>query len=258
MFPFRLATTSYIYPDRIVPNVRMLAPFFDEIELVLFESESQDSLLDEEEVEILMNLSVRHGVAFNIHLPLDLFLGDKDQAVRSKGISVVKRIIERTLPLHPSVYTLHLERRNSDGQGETDIETWRKHILQSLEEILRCEIGSKRISIETLEYPFEWIENVVKDFNLSICLDIGHLLIHGLNLKSYFEKYLSNTSIIHLHGFEKSRDHLGIDRLPESALKLIFSYLSSYHGIVSLEVFSMDDLKKSLISLEEPWAGKSS
>ncbi len=258
MFPFKLATTSYIYPDRIVPNVTMLAPFLDEIELVFYESESQDSLLDEEEIEVLMNLSVRHGVTFNIHLPLDIFLGDKNQVVRSKGISVVKRMIERTLPLNPSVYTLHLERKNSDGGVEPDIETWRRHILQSLEGIVRCEIESKRISIETLEYPFEWVEDVVKEFKFSICLDIGHLLIHGQDLRSYFEKYLMNTSIIHLHGFENSRDHLGIDRLPESTLELIFSYLSSYHGIVSLEVFSMDDLKKSLIPLEEKWARKSS
>jgi sugar phosphate isomerase/epimerase len=258
MFPFRLATTSYIYPDRIVPNVTMLAPFLDEIELVFFESESEDSLLDEKEIETLANLSMHHGVAFNIHLPLDIFLGDKNEVVRSKGISVGKRMIERTLSLNPSIYTLHLERKNRDGRGEPDIETWHRHILQSIEEIVRCEIESKRISIETLEYPFEWVEDVVKEFKLSICLDIGHLLIHGQDLRSYFEKYLSNTSIIHLHGFENSRDHLGIDRLPESTLELIFSYLCNYHGIVSLEVFSMDDLKKSLIPLEEKWTRKRS
>jgi sugar phosphate isomerase/epimerase len=257
MFPFRLATTSYIFPDRVVPNVRMLAPFFDEIELVFFESESQDSL-DGEEIEILMDLSARHDATFNIHLPLDLYLGDNSQAVRSKGISDVKRMIEWSLPLHPSLYTLHLERRSSDRREEADIETWRQNILRSLEEIMRCEIASKRIAIETLEYPFEWVENVVKDLNLSICLDIGHLLVHGQDLKSYFEKYLSDTSNVHLHGFEKSRDHLGIDRLPESTLELIFSHLSSYHGILSLEVFSIDDLKKSLILLEEKWPGKSS
>ena len=37
MFPFKLATTSYIYPDHIIPNVTTFAPFLDEMELVLFE-----------------------------------------------------------------------------------------------------------------------------------------------------------------------------------------------------------------------------
>jgi sugar phosphate isomerase/epimerase len=34
---------------------------------------------------------------------------------------------------------------------------------------------------------------------------------------------------------------------------MIFSHLRDYHGIVSLEVFSIDDLKRSLTTLEEKW-----
>jgi len=253
MFPFRLATTSYVYPDHMIPNVAMLSPFFDEIELVLFESESQDNLLDDVQIKALMNFHLHQDVAFNIHLPIDISLGDKSEVIRSKGASVVKRRIERTLPLNPSIYTLHLERRNKNGREEPDIETWRRRIRQSMEEIVRCEMGSNRISIETLEYPFEWVEDIVKEFGLSICLDIGHILIHEQDLRSYLEKYLTNTSIIHLHGFQDSVDHLGIDRLSESALEMIFSHLRDYHGIVSLEVFSIDDLKRSLTTLEEKW-----
>jgi hypothetical protein len=46
-FPFKLSTTPYIYPDEIVPNVARLAPSFDEIDLVLFESRSLDSIPDQ-------------------------------------------------------------------------------------------------------------------------------------------------------------------------------------------------------------------
>ena len=114
-------------------------------------------------------------------------------------------------------------------------------------------IELNRISIETLGYPFEWIEAVVKEFGFSICLDIGHILFYGQDLQSYLDSYLPNTSIIHLHGFQNGIDHLGIDRLPESPLKLILSSLRNYRGIVSLEVFSMEDLNRSLITLEELW-----
>jgi sugar phosphate isomerase/epimerase len=253
MFPFTLATTSYIYPDRIIPNVKLLAPFLDEIEWVLFESEGQDDLPDEEEIDALINLSSRHGVRFNIHLPIDIFLGDESEMIRSKGTSVVRRTIERTLPLNPSIYTLHLERRNKNGKEEPDIEAWRRRIRQSIGEIVRWEMGSNRISIETLEYPFECVEDIVEESGFSICLDTGHILIYGQDLRSYLDKYLTHTSIIHLHGFQNSVDHLGIDRLPEPALEMIFSHLRDYHGIVSLEVFSIDDLKSSLITLEEKW-----
>lgn len=253
MFPFKLGTTSYIYDDRVLPNVTLLAPFLDEIELILFESESQDNLFNEEEIQVLRKLSSDHHLSFNIHLPLDIFLGDKSEAVRKEGISVVKRMIERTLPLNPSVYTLHLDRRNKNGEETPDIEIWQKRILQSIEEIARVKIEMNRISIETLEYSFKWIEDMVKEFGFSICLDIGHILFYAQDLEYYFDKYLNNTSIIHLHGFQNKSDHLGIDRLSDSVLKQILSRLRNYHGIISLEVFSMDDLKKSLATLEQTW-----
>jgi sugar phosphate isomerase/epimerase len=253
MFPFKLCTTSYIYPDHVIPNVVMLAPFLDEIELVLFESEGKDNLPGEGEISQLISLSIDHKVNFNVHLPIDIFLGDRSEKVRSKAVSIVKRVIERTLCLNPSVYTLHFDIRNENGQEESDIETWRRRIIQSAEEIVEYGIRSNRISVETLGYPFEWIEDIIRDFGFSICLDIGHILIQDQDLRLYLDNYLADASIIHLHGFQSGIDHLGIDKLPESALKLILSYIRHYRGIVSLEVFSIDDLKRSLIALEEKW-----
>ena len=256
MFPFKLSTTSYIYPDQIVPNVAMLGPFFDEIELVLFESEGLDNYPDETQMKDLMSLSIHQGVNFNIHLPIDIFLGDEEEEIRVNGVNIVKKVMERTLCLRPSIYTLHLDLRNKDGREETDIETWRSRISQSIKEIGECGIDPSRISIETLGYPFEWIEDIVTQFGLSICIDIGHILIYDQDLRLYLEKYLPEASIMHLHGFQNGIDHLGVERLPEPALELILSHLRDYHGIVSIEVFSIEDLRGSLTILEERWERK--
>ncbi len=253
MFPFKLATTSYIYPDHILPNVTTLAPLLDEVELVLFESEGLNNLPDEREIKALMDFSLHGKTGFNVHLPIDIFLGDKSEEVRSKGISVLRRVIERTLCLNPSVYILHFDLRNSHGQEESDIETWRRRLLRSVEEMAQNGVELNRMAIETLGYPFEWIEDIVEESGFSICLDIGHILIHGQDLKLYLNKYLPKASIIHLHGFQKGIDHLGIDQLSESALEMILTHLHDYHGIVSLEVFSIEDLKRSLVTLEEKW-----
>jgi sugar phosphate isomerase/epimerase len=253
MFPFRLATTSYIYPDRIIPNVTKLAPFLDEIELVLFESEGKDNYPDEVELRDLINFCINGQVGFNVHLPVDIFLGDKNEEVRFEGISVVKKVIERTLCLNPSAYTLHFDLRNSDGKEETDIEAWRRRILRSAEEMTGLGIEPERISIETLSYPFEWIEDIVKEFGFSICLDIGHMLIYSQDIPRYLERYLPQTSIIHLHGVENGVDHLGIDRLNGRMVHLILSKLQSFAGTLSMEVFSFGDLKNSLEVLEQRW-----
>jgi sugar phosphate isomerase/epimerase len=253
MFPFRLGTTSYIYPDHIVPNVVKLAPFLDEIELVLFESEGLDNYPDETQMKDLMSLSIHQGVDFNIHLPIDIFLGDEEEEIRVKGVNIVRKVMERTLCLRPSIYTLHLDLRNKDGREETDIEAWRRRILRSAKEMTEWGIEPKRISIETLSYPFEWIEDIVKEFGFSICLDIGHMLIYSQDIPRYLENYLSQTSIIHLHGIENGVDHLGIDRLNGKMVDLILSKLQSFTGILSVEVFSFGDLKNSLEVLEQRW-----
>ncbi len=253
MFPFRLATTSYIYPDRIIPNVNALAPFLDEVELVLFESEGQDNYPDEVELGDMMSFSLNGKVGFNVHLPVDIFLGDKDEEVRFKGVSVVEKVIERTLCLKPSLYTLHFDVRKKNGGEETDIEAWRRRIIQSAKEMMECGIETKRIAIETLSYPFEWIEEIVKEFGFSICLDIGHMLIYRQDIPRYLEKYLSQTSIIHFHGVENGVDHLGIDKLHGRIVELILSKLHHYTGIMSIEVFSFGDLKNSLEVLEQRW-----
>jgi sugar phosphate isomerase/epimerase len=253
MFPFQLGTTSYIFPDQIIPNVIRLSPFFDEIELVLFESEGQDNLPDDVQLSALINFSLHQEVNFNVHLPIDIFLGDESEEVRSQGISIVKKVIERTLCINPSVYTLHFDLRKSDGQQERDINAWKSRIIRSIEEMVEYGIEPKRISIETLSYPFEWIEDIIKEFGFSICLDIGHILIYGQDLPLYLKKYLPNTSIIHLHGFQNGIDHLGIDKLNGKTVDLILSHLQNYGGILSIEVFSFDDLKRSLEILEKEW-----
>jgi sugar phosphate isomerase/epimerase len=252
-FPFKLATTSYIYPDEIVPNVVRLGPFFDEIELVLFESKGQNSIPDHTEISHLIELSLLHRVGFNIHLPIDISLGDENEKVRASGVSIVRGVIQKTLCLNPSFYVLHLDPRNKNGQEAMDIETWRKDLVGCLEEILDDGMESKRIAIENLGYPFEWIEDMVNEFGFSICLDIGHILTHGYDLRHYLKTYLPRTSIIHLHGVHKGLDHLGIETLPEPDLNLILSALHHYHGIVSIEVFSINALKSSLSILEEKW-----
>jgi sugar phosphate isomerase/epimerase len=263
-FPFKLATTSYIYPDKIVPNVVRLGPFFDEIELVLFESGRQDSIPNDRQINHLIELSLLHRVGFNIHLPIDISLGDESEKVRASGVSVVRRVIQKTLRLNPSFYVLHLDfinpptlpslrRREGEFMQEMDIEAWRLRLIRSLKEILEDGMESKRIAIETLGYPFEWIEDVVKEFGFSICLDIGHILMNGYDLDHYFKAYLPKTSVIHLHGVHKGSDHLGIEALPGPDLNLILSTLHHYHGIVSIEVFSINALKSSLSTLEEKW-----
>lgn len=224
-FPFKLSTTSFIYPDQIIPNV---------------------------EIKELKKLSNDYEVNYNIHLPVDIFLGDKDEEIRFKGISIVKKTIELTLPLNPSQYILHFEQRDKLNRKE-DIKSWETNLGESLNEIICDGIDPSKIAIENLKYPFEWIQDLIKKFELYICIDIGHILLYKYDLNLFFKKYLDKTSVIHLHGCENGIDHLGIDRISESILDLIFYNLKKFNGIVSIEVFSIDELIRSLEVLDKKW-----
>jgi len=111
--PFRLGTTSYIVPDDIIPNVRMLAPVIDDIELILFESDEISNYPDPETIQTLKSLAVENTLTYTIHLPLDIQLGSPDEAERIRSVNKCIRAVSRTEALAPFAYIVHLNSSNS-------------------------------------------------------------------------------------------------------------------------------------------------
>jgi hypothetical protein len=250
-FPFKIGTTSFIYPDNYVQNVKMLAPYLDEIELILFES-TPDSRPSNDEIKALSSLENEFDIAYNIHLPIDISLGAQDPSIRHFAIETIKQIIDLTAPLSPSTHTLHLPYEGVDFENER-IKRWKERTYHSMEALCTSGINSRIISIETLNYPLKWIEDILIDFNLSVCMDLGHLILYGLNMKDVFGRYKNRTSIIHLHGANERRDHQPLDLLSKSNLKTILKMLKRFKGVVSIEVFSYDNLNSSLKYFESVW-----
>jgi sugar phosphate isomerase/epimerase len=251
LYPFKLGTTSFIYPDHYVPNVKLLGSFVDEIELLLFESAPADSLLSHEEIIALAQLSQELDVTYNIHLPTDISIGDPVPVKQQQAVDSLIMVVERVAPLRPTTYTLHLP---YDGKlsDKDKIKRWQEVVHHNLVKILTTGVGNL-IAIETLDYPFKLVEAVISDLNLSVCMDLGHLIIQGQDLKDVSKKYLDKTSIIHLHGVENKKDHLSLDRLSEKLVGPVFEILGQFSGSVSLEVFSFKNLAASLRYFERCW-----
>lgn len=248
LFPFKIATTSYIYPDHILPNVTMLSPYLDEIELVLYES---GSLPTDNEITALAKISKEQGLSYNVHLPIDIFLGDPDPAIRNYGAAMVQEVIKLTGLLMPSTYTLHFSLKNPDGHNYADIGQWKMRLSKSMEEILRSVVTPRQISVETLDYPFDLIEEIIEASDVSVCLDFGHLILYERPIVDYARRYLARTTVVHLHGVRDGRDHLSLDMLNENQMKTISAILDNFTGTVCIEVFSFHDLITSLEVLEQ-------
>lgn len=261
---FKLATTSFILPDHIIPNVKILGKYFDEIELLIFESRPEHVLPAKKEVKELAILSEQMNVGYNIHLPIDISLTHELKSRRDQAGETVLKIMELFEPLNPSTHTLHLDLPDPVKKGlkqsphppaesKDIVQKWYDRTEKELGDLTGRISDPAALSVETLDFPFDIAAPLVEKFNLSVCLDAGHQIKYGYDLLKTFKKFSERISIIHLHGVdfsEKSiKDHTSLDRLPEKYLHQALSILKTYAGVVSLEVFNPENLNRSLSCL---------
>lgn len=250
---FKLGTTSFIVPDHIVPNVEFLGPYFDEIELLVFESKPSEVIPPKQDVKRLQELSEEYDLSYNIHLPVDIDLAHPDKKMRQRACDTMVKVFERFDSLTVSTHTLHLAMDRhvwEQGDPKEAVKQWQQNAWSGVDQLLKSGIHPETISVETLDYPFEYVEPIIKAFGLKVCIDAGHQIKYGYDLENTFEISKGLTPLIHLHGVDVAddarRDHLGLDVLPRDVLTRVKKLLSTYDGVVSLEVFGRDKLIRSL------------
>jgi hypothetical protein len=70
-------------------------------------------------------------------------------------------------------------------------------------------------------------------------------------VETYLHLYGDRTVMIHLHGVEAGRDHRSLAGIPDREWRIITAFLKDYQGGLSIEVFSREDLHRSLTRMEE-------
>lgn len=253
VYPFRLATTSFIYPANWCTNAELLGPYVDEIELLFLESRYEGCFPSTGEIDGLLALSKKHALTYNVHLPADISLGDSSAMTRSETVDILCKVVDFAEILTPSTWTLHLPGCTGDGSA-TKIADWRAWCRDGLEQFIgRSGLSPEALSIETLFYPFEWIGDIIKDLGVSVCIDTGHLMLTGRDPLQLYGTYAEKVSIIHLHGVHGKKDHVSLDQLTSEQAEPIVSLLGRFQGTVSIEVFSADCLTTSLAWLDHQW-----
>jgi sugar phosphate isomerase/epimerase len=192
---------------------RLFSHGFNPIELtgdmVLFFPQSFDSPA----IERLAELKAEMGVTYTVHLPLwsvepSTLLGP----VREGSVRAVAESIQATWPLAPEVYVLHATGALAAEFYRMSLpESARAFILrlfqararQSIAAVL-AETGlpSRRLAIETIEFPLELTLELADDLDLSLCLDTGHVLAGfsgPVGLFEALERCLPRLAEVHLH-----------------------------------------------------------
>jgi len=255
--PFRLGTSSYVIPDDIIPNVQFLADQVDDVEIVLFESAGFSNIPSEETVRMLQEFAAQHDLSYTVHLPIDIHTGHAESAERQRAVDVCRRIIMRMEPLDPFAYILHLVGDRRGDSPSDDMPRWQALHRDSVRTIIQ-EVAPQKLCIENLDYPFERVSDIVGELDLSICTDIGHLLLYAENVHRHFDRHLARTRVVHLHGIENGVDHRSVHHLDRSLRDGLLQRLTDADGerVVTLEIFNVEDFRGSIRCIAEGWAAQ--
>lgn len=252
-YPFRLGTTSYIIPDDILPNVRYLADKVRDIELILFEvDDGPNNLPTPEVIDELSHIAQEHDLTYTVHLPLDLKLGE-DGSERDQSLVKAKRVIDCTRELNPWAYVLHLDGRSVRTSTDAELlKRWQDHSVRALEIVSKWAGSPEKLAVENLEtYPPDFIQPVLARIPVSRCVDIGHLWLDGHDPIPYLQAALPRTRVIHMHGIAE-RDHRSLMFIPYEKVCAVWKELigTNYQGVLTLEIFSEEDLLSSMEVIE--------
>lgn len=248
---FRIGTTSYIYPDTITANLRRLKDQVDDIEFLLFEMDAKDNYPPLSELQEMKKIKRDYDLTYTIHMPLDISLGSSMQSKRRYSAEKVIKFLDHFSILDPHSFILHL---NLSKRAKKNIKMWQDRVNDSLDYILKKrKTESAKIAIENLDYSFSHVESIIVKNNLSVCVDIGHLIIAGVDVEKHLSKYINKTRVIHFHGVNKDKDHVSLKYFDKKFIKNILQILKdkNYQGVLTLEVFSQDDFEESIDVLNQ-------
>ena len=172
-----------------------------------------------ESVERLAALKT-DGRGYTLHLPLWSVEPSTPLApVRKGSVEAVVQTIKAAEPVQPEVCVLHATGALAAEFYNMKIsELARSLILRQFQsgarESIRAILGetglpSRRLAIETIEFPLDLTLELAEEFDLSVCLDTGHVLAGFPGWYDFFEvveKLLPRLAEVHLHDCKKMPD----------------------------------------------------
>ncbi len=161
----------------------------------------------------LAALKQESSVTYTVHLPLwSVEPSTPLMPVRLGSVEAVTGIIRATRLLEPEVYVLHATGALAAEFYQMRLPARAKEVLlrgfqagarASIRQILaETGIASRNLAIETIEFPFDLTMELAEEFDLSICLDTGHVLSGFPGRSDLFgvlERVLPRLAEVHLH-----------------------------------------------------------
>jgi len=169
-----------------------------------------------EAIQKLMALKTE-GLTYTLHLPLwSVEPSTPLTPVRNGSVEAVTQIIQATKQIEPEVYVLHAtgalaaefyNMKISEMARMLILRQFQNRARESIKSIL-AETGlpSRKLAIETIEFPLDMTLELAEELDLSVCLDTGHVLAGfpgWFDFIEVVEKLLPRLAEVHLHDSKK-------------------------------------------------------
>lgn len=153
------------------------------------------------------------GLTYTVHLPLwSVEPSTPLKHVRQGSARALIDTMQATRPLQPEVYVLHgtgalaaefTQMKLPDLARSLVLRQFQNNARESIKAILaETGIPSRRLAIETIEFPIELTLELAEELDLGICFDTGHVLAGFSGPVDFFEsldRCLPRLAEIHLH-----------------------------------------------------------
>lgn len=164
-------------------------------------------------IEKLAQLKIEKDLEYTVHLPLwSVEPSTLLQPVRAGSANALIDVVKATQPLHPKNYVLHAtgalasefyNMRLPDLGKALILKQFQANAMQTIRQLLEeTGLESRKLSIETIEFPFDLTYEIAETLDLSMCLDTGHVMVGfsgPVELFEVLEKVLPRLGEIHLH-----------------------------------------------------------
>jgi sugar phosphate isomerase/epimerase len=250
----RLGATSYIVEAGLVENLLRLPERIGEMQLVLFEADGFSNIPDESEAHELASVGRERGIAFTVHLPGIIDLASDEAPARARSLELFRRTVERTKCLEPICWVFHAVNPDSPPPHANKAkEKYVERLAGCLSELMPLLDTPRELAIENVRPDFHVESEIIKKFDTSICIDIGHLILFGQEVPAFLDEWLPRCRNVHLHGIDETgRDHASLALIPADNLAFSLRRLSGEASLatVTMEVFGERDFASSLAAVE--------
>jgi len=190
-----------------------------------------------ENIDKLKLLKEKYGLSFSVHLPFwSVDPSSYIKEIRKSSVDIYVKSMRAVEELDPTTFVLHATsglaaeiygQKLGEKQKKACVELFASNSRKTVEELVGhmklMGISPRKLALESIKFPFRHSINLAKEFDTSVCVDVGHILEGfpgDMDVKEVMEASTGRIGEIHVHDVYRNvegnrvfiKDHLPLGK----------------------------------------------